>query len=111
MEIWKLLKQKQQLVQLEAKLKLSFALPLSHEDLKVSFGCSSEQDICVCWEFVSKETVCVFSVWSLGRKLCYLLGMKALPWSTSSQTGSKFAGKKGCKEPAKCQVLYISEGM
>lgn len=47
MEIWKLLKQKQQLVQLEAKLKLSFALPLSHEDLKVSFGCSSEQDICV----------------------------------------------------------------
>jgi len=59
----------------------------------VSLGCRSEQDVCG-WVFVSKETVCVFSVWSLGRELCYLLGLKALPWSTSSQTGSRLAGKK-----------------
>lgn len=44
--------------------------------------------------FVSKETVCVFSIWSLIRKCWSLLDIKALPWPASSQAGSGFAGKK-----------------
>ena len=52
--MWELLKPalllKQMLVQLEAKPGLREALfcpALSHEDLKASLGCRSEQDICV----------------------------------------------------------------
>lgn len=76
MEIWELLKPalllKQMLVQREAKpgpREALFCPALSHEDLKVSLGCRSEPAYVCGWVFVSKETVCVFSVWSLGRKL------------------------------------------
>lgn len=84
------------LVQLEAKpgpKEALFCPALSHEDLKVALAAGVSKMYVCGWVFVSKETVCVFGVWSLGRKLCCSSGMEALPWSTSSQTGSRFAGK------------------
>lgn len=54
------------------------------------------------WVLASKETVCVFSVWSVGRKRCCSLGVKALP---CSQSGSRFAGRKGHMKTGKCSAV------